>query len=278
MIKRIFNLPSGMSIAADVSGPDDGPGVILLHGGGQTRHSWKNCRASLSARGYRACSMDSRGHGESGWASDGNYQLSAMVDDLAAVVDQFGGAPALVGASMGGLTALAALGEARCEASALILVDVTPRIDQAGAQRIGQFMAGNPDGFASLEDVADTISAYNPHRARPASLEGLRRNLTERVGRFYWLWDPAFLGTQQFSTEHLGEQLDAAARNITVPTLLVRGGVSDLVGEEQVNHFRELMPEAEYLNVAGAGHMVAGDRNDAFNAGVIAFLDQLARL
>ncbi len=275
MNKRIFNLPSGMSIVADVSGPEGGPSVILLHGGGQTRHSWKKCLTALAKRGYHACSMDARGHGESGWAKDGNYQLAAMVEDLTGLVSQFGGAPALVGASMGGLTALAALGEGKCGASALILVDVTPRIDQEGAQRIGQFMASNPDGFASLEDVADAISAYNPHRERPTSLDGLRRNLTERDGRFYWHWDPAFLGSKQFSTEHLEEQLDQAARNITVPTLLVRGGVSDLVGEDQVNHFRAIMPHAEYLNVAGAGHMVAGDRNDAFNAGVIAFLNRI---
>ena len=62
------------------------------------------------------------------------------------------------------------------------------------------------------------------------------------------------------------------ARREGLPVLLVRGLKSDVVSDAGVAAFRALLPALEVADVGGAGHMVAGDRNDAFNASVIAFL------
>jgi pimeloyl-ACP methyl ester carboxylesterase len=161
---------------------------------------------------------------------------------------------------------------------------VSPNIEPAGAERIGAFMRDHmDDGFGSLDEVADAIQAYNPHRPRPTNLDGLRKNVRQRNGRWYWHWDPAFisgrLGNIDETRVTFGEEgrdrLEQAARSLTIPTLLVRGRQSDLLTEAAARRFLELVPHAEFVDVAGAGHMVAGDRNDAFNDAVVAFLDRV---
>ena len=144
--------------------------------------------------------------------------------------------------------------------------------------RIGEFMAEHmDDGFASLDEVADAIQRYNPHRPRPTDLDGLEKNLRQRDdGRWYWHWDPAFIGgpARRHRRDPLVARRPAAPRRprharLTVPTLLVRGRVSDLLSEEGAQELLELVPHARLVDVAGAGHMVAGDRNDLFNDAVV---------
>ncbi len=279
----------GVTLAADVSGPVDGAPVVLLHGGGQTRHSWHHTAVALAARGRRVYNLDLRGHGDSGWAVNGDYSLDAFAADVRAVAayvaahDPQHRLPALVGASLGGISSLAAIAETDTPvASALVLVDVAPRIETQGADRIGAFMMQNMEsGFASLEEVADSIAAYNPHRPRPSNLEGLKKNLRERDGRWYWHWDPAFINGRRSSTDETRslthpDRLVAAAQVIAarkLATLLVRGRQSDLLSEQGAKDYLELVPHAQLVDVAGAGHMVAGDRNDLFNDAVVGFLD-----
>ncbi|EQA96606.1 alpha/beta fold hydrolase [Sphingobium baderi] len=268
---------AGVDIAADTGGPADGVPVVLLHGGGQTRFSWGAATRHLAAGGYRAISIDLRGHGESGWAEDGNYRLDAFVDDLAAIVATLGRPAFLVGASLGGLASLVTAGEKRAPVAGLVLVDVAPRIEMEGAERIGAFMRAQPEGFASLEEAADSVSAYMPHRPRPKDTSGLLKNLRLKDdGRYHWHWDPRFIGREISSSEFTqnGIRLENAARALTVPTLLVRGALSAVVSEESVAQFRELVPHGEVVNIAGADHMVAGDRNDMFNEAVIDFLNR----
>ncbi|WP_448661597.1 alpha/beta fold hydrolase [Sphingomonas sp. CJ20] len=270
---RYFDGADGLRIAADVAGPETGRPVILMHGGGQTRGSWKAGLHAIAERGYRVFALDLRGHGASDWDPAGDYRLDAFVRDLRAVMAQLPPRPVLVGASMGGVTQLALLGEPDAPpARALVLIDVTPQVNQDGAARIGAFMRANADGFGSLEEVADAVSAYNPHRPRPADISGLRRNLREVGGRLFWHWDPQFMATPQLRPTAFRARLEAAAQGLRIPTLLVRGTRSELVGDAEVAHFRALVPEARYVDVAGAGHMVAGDRNDAFNAAIVDFL------
>ena len=235
----------------------------------------------MAARGSEAWTVDLRGHGSSAWAADGDYTLDAFAGDVRAIAQSLPSRPALVGASLGGLASLAAIGEHPGEdfATALVLVDVAPRTEAEGRDRIGAFMFENmEEGFGSLEAVADAIQGYNPHRPRPTNLEGLRKNLRERDGRFYWHWDPAFLvgkfGGADETRASLVEptRLEDAARNLTLPTLLVRGRVSDLLSEEGAQELLKIVPHARLVDVGGAGHMVAGDRNDAFNDAVLEFL------
>jgi pimeloyl-ACP methyl ester carboxylesterase len=200
--------------------------------------------------------------------------MDALVDDLAAVTDGLPQPPVLIGASMGGLTALVAVGEARVPAAGLVLVDIAPRIEPAGAARVAAFMRAHPDGFASLEEVADAVAAYNPHRERPASPEGLRRNVRLRDGRWYWHWDPAFLRPRE-STPSDARRLTDAARAVAVPTLLVRGQQSEVLSADGAAELLQLVPGARAVDVSGTGHMVAGDDNDVFTREVLGFLAAL---
>ena len=253
-------------------------GAVLLHGGGQTRHSWRNAGDRLAARGWETWSLDARGHGESDWAPDGDYRLDAMVADLKAVLAALPEPPVLIGASMGGLTALIAEGEDPGLARALVLVDVTPRIEQAGVDKIANFMRSGMNGFATLEEAADAVQAYNPLRRRPSNPEGLKKNLRLRNGRWYWHWDPAFIaGMPDDSKRDMldPERHERAAAALTLPVLLVRGKESDVVSEDGAANLLRLVPHAEYVDVSGAGHMVAGDDNDVFSVAVLDFLSRL---
>ena len=255
--------------------------VLLLHGGGQTRHSWNRSARSLAAVGWDVITLDARGHGESDWAPDGDYSVDGLVADLLLVRDELASPipPVIIGASMRGMTALVAEGERGGLARALVLVDIVPRIELDGVEKIGAFMGSAPDGFESLEDVADAVAAYQPHRKRPSNIEGLRRNVRlAEDGRLYWHWDPAFqsIGDDlDIDREGHQQRLGDAARRITVPTLLVRGMLSDIVSEAGAAELLEMMPHATAIDVAGAGHMVAGDDNAIFVDHTTAFLNSL---
>ena len=272
-----FRGAGSIELAADAEGRWDGPPCLLLHGGGQTRHAWGGTTHALADAGFLAITLDQRGHGESDWAPDADYSLDAYAADLRSVLAQIGRPTALVGASLGGLASLLATGEPPGVAcSALVLVDVTPRIDPGGRDRIGRFMSGHRDGFASLEEAADAVSAYLPHRPRPRDVSGLARNLRlEEDGRYHWHWDPAFVTSNWPARRgHREGRFEEAAAAVDVPMLLVRGARSEIVTEEAARAFLRAAPAAEYLDVAGAAHMVAGDRNDAFTAAVLDFLSR----
>jgi non-heme chloroperoxidase len=263
----------GIRIAGDTWGDTSGPLVILLHGGGQTRHAWGGTGRQLGQAGYHAVALDARGHGDSDWSADGNYNQDLMVRDLVSVITALGNArPVLVGASMGGGVSLVSAGEDRVDATALILVDIVPRIETEGTGKIQAFMRQAPDGFASLEEVADAISTYRPYRARPHNLEGLGKNVRLGAdGRYHWHWDPRYLDST-LDVHKRYKRFSACARHLTLPTLLVRGGSSDVVSEQGAQEFLQMCPQAELVNVQSAGHMVAGDRNDIFGQAAIEFL------
>jgi pimeloyl-ACP methyl ester carboxylesterase len=274
---HVWKADSGIPLAADAWGDPQGPLVVLLHGGGQTRHAWGATGARLGDAGYFAVAYDARGHGDSGWSEDADYGLEALAHDLRSVIKQVGGSangapPVLIGASMGGATSLAAIGEGLVEVSALILVDIVPNTERSGVDRIRAFMRQSPDGFESLEAVAEAISVYRPTQAKRRNLDGLAKNVRlGDDGRYRWHWDPRYI-ERPLDIEGRRDRLEAGARAVSVPTLLVRGGSSDVVSEEGVRDFLALCPQAEYVNVAEAGHMVAGDRNDRFGRVAIDFL------
>ena len=264
-----------VTLAADAAGPEDARPILFLHGGGQTRHSWKRAVEQAARRGYRAISLDLRGHGESDWSPDGIYDMERFVADVRAVVRTLSQPPILVGASLGGLTSLLVAADPDVPVAALVLVDIAARIESRGTEEIGGFMRSAPDGFASLEEAADAVAAYLPHRPRPKDNSGLLRNLRLRDdGRYRWHWDPAFVSPQSRRTPPDPHLFERAAAALTVPTLLVRGGISKVVSPEGVAEFLALVPHAESVEVAGADHMVAGDANDRFNAAVFDFLDR----
>jgi pimeloyl-ACP methyl ester carboxylesterase len=285
-----FTGAEGNRLVADRFGRA-GPPVLLLHGGGQTRHSWRATAAAIARAGHTAYALDQRGHGDSDWVESGAYtfpDFAADAQEVArALAERHGEAPVVIGASLGGIAALLAEGEANAAGgpalfAALVLVDITPRVDRAGVAKIQSFMSANArEGFATIAEAADAVAAYLPHRPRPRSHDGLKKNLRMHSdGRWRWHWDPRFIqGPKSVggSRPEVEEALVAAAQRLRQPALLVRGASSEVVQDAHAREFLELVPHAEYLDVGGAHHMVAGDRNDHFAAAILDFLHRLDR-
>lgn len=274
----------GNRLVGDLHGMSGRP-ALLLHGGGQTRHAWNATGGRLAARGLRAWSMDQRGHGDSDWVPGGGYAFADFGRDVIAVSDaimaETGARPIAIGASLGGIASMLAEGGLRPGTLAgLVLVDVTPRLDRGGVEKIISFMSERMhDGFASVEEAAEAIASYLPHRKRPDSLDGLSKNLRLHAdGRYRWHWDPAFISARAHDDRtpaDIEAELVAAAAALEVPVLLVRGARSELVTDAHVEEFLRLVPHASHADVKGAGHMVAGDRNDAFADEVLEFLQRM---
>ena len=270
-----------LHLVGDVWGDDDAWPVLLMHGGGQTRHAWGGTAQTLAEHGWRAVSMDLRGHGDSEWALNGDYSFTAFAGDCVAVGDALGRPPVLVGASLGGVAAMIAEGGSDREVSSgLVVVDITHRSNPEGIQRIHDFMSSGLGGFATLEDAAEAIGAYTPNRTKRVNPAGLMKVLRQKPdGRWYWHWDPKFIdrGRTEVPQEDFQGLFEAALANIRVPTLLVRGLLSDVVTDEGIQDFLAKIPGAKLADVGDASHMVAGDQNDAFSTAVVDFLEHDVR-
>jgi pimeloyl-ACP methyl ester carboxylesterase len=280
---------AGVRLAGDQWGDRDAPPALLLHGAGQTRHSWRGTGSALAEQGWHVIALDLRGHGDSERSAAGHYRLADFAADVVAVSRALPAPPVLVGASLGGLAALLAVARTGDPVPALVLVDISVEVEREGSSRIIRFMTAHADGFPSLEAAAAAIADFNPQRAPTTDLNGLRKNLRRRPdGRWVWHWDPRIMDggpnsiTWQVPDPGTGEptlahhaQVAQAAPSITVPTLLIRGLRSELVSERSVRALREVIPHATHLDVADAGHMIVGDRNDAFTSQLAGYLGRL---
>ena len=251
------------------------PSILMLHGGGQNRFSWKNTGQVLADHGFHVIALDARGHGDSDRAPGGEYTVNTLAGDIAEVLQQIGRPVVLIGASMGGLTGIQVAYDAGPQVvTKLVLVDVVPRFENEGSHRIRDFMTRHVNGFDTLEEAADAIAEYLPYRKRPRNLEGLKKNLRHRDGRWHWHWDPQFV-TQTGDDPFMEiEKLEREAMALRVPILLIRGKLSDVVSPEGVADFLAKVPAAEFVELADAGHTAAGDDNDAFSAAVVAFVSR----
>lgn len=251
----------------------DRPTILMLHGGGQNRFSWKSTGQILADEGYHVIALDSRGHGDSDRAPNADYAVETLRADVLHVLDAIGRPVVVIGASMGGLTGILVADSAGPDrVTGLVLVDVVPRYEKTGSARIRDFMLTNIDGFGSLDEAADAVAAYLPYREKPRSPEGLRKNLRLRDGRWYWHWDPAFMTAPSDDPELRTESFEEAAVNLKIPILLIRGKLSDVVSPEGVQHFLDTVPRAEFVELSNAGHTAAGDDNDAFSDVVVDFV------
>lgn len=274
-----FSVADDVNIAASSYGYEQNPVVIMLHGAGQTRHSWHRSAQAIAASGFYVLTLDARGHGDSDWCPQQDYAIDTLVADLRAVIEQVGAdSPAVVGASLGGITALLAQGEeSRQLFSLLSLVDITPSVDMQGVARILAFMTRFSDGFATLDDAAAAIADYKK-TAVGKHRQGLRKNLRlADNGRYYWHWDPALLNHVSHFGREIMQRQRLAAGNLSLPVLLVHGKMSEIVSDADAREFLQLVPHAEYVDVAQASHMLATDSNDAFASAVVEFLDRYHR-
>ncbi len=276
----VFYGAAGIRLAADTFGDPNAPAVLMLHGGGQTRHAWNGTATSLADAGWWAITVDLRGHGQSTHPRPPAYALEDFAADVRALIAAITEDPIVVGASLGGIASLLALTESpAAPAAGLVLVDVAHRFQPRGGGRIVSFMEQHPDGFATLADAAEAVAAYLPHRARPRDTKGLRHNLRYSNGRWWWHWDPEILTQARpllRDQAQLSERLTSATPRLRQPCLLVRGAESDVLSAGIAREFIELAPTATLIEVPCAGHMVAGDNNSAFTAAIRVWLDTFA--
>ena len=279
-MNRVFKVSEDREIIASEWGDNMNPLVIMLHGGGQTRHSWKGVAAKIANLGFYVIAHDLRGHGESFWDSNGDYTFDAHRDDLVKIIQQLGKKANLVGASLGGMISLSLAGheEESKHCSGLIMVDIGMRPNDEGSDRIVEFMRSGAKGFASVEEAADAVSGYLPHRERPKDISGLKKNLRlKEDGRYFWHWDPLFLtdrtGMGEVREERF-KQLENSAKRITVPTLLVQGALSDILTNKEKEEFLNAVPHAKLAEIQQATHMVVGDKNDIFAEAIVDFLSE----
>ena len=270
-----FKVNSGLNIEATALGKPNDPLVILLHGGGQTRHAWGGTAEKLSEEGFYAIAIDLRGHGDSDWSEEGDYTIESHKDDLLSIIKQIGKPASLIGASLGGMISLSAAGDKIFKelCSALIMVDIGIHPNEEGSNEILNFMGSGSKGFDSLEEASDAISSFLPHREKPKDISGLKKNLRlKEDGRYYWHWDPRFIKSRNDSRSEFRQRQKEYAELVSIPTLLIRGALSNVVTQEEVDDFLDTINHAEFIEIEKAAHMIAGDRNDIFANAAISFL------
>ena len=276
-----FQTTPDITIVADAFGNPVNDPVILLHGGGQTRHSWKQTGERLAKQGWYVIATDARGHGESSWSEKLEYNFDYLTNDLMAIINSLDKKPVLIGASMGGICSIIALHRLPTLAKALVLVDVSPRMEKKGVDRIFDFMSEKPNGYASLQEVQDAVTAYLPQRKNRGSLKGLQKNLRRLPnGNWGWHWDPKMLEVWKNTSNHrdpsqITDFLEQTLKNLQIPALLVRGAMSDVVSKEIVAELLAAAPNLQFVDVKDAGHMVAGDSNAIFTDALVDFLSKL---
>ena len=275
-----FKVDSGLELVASEWGVANDPLVILMHGGGQTRHAWGSTGEILSKSGFYVLSLDLRGHGDSQWHPDGDYLIESYKGDLVSILNQVGKPASLVGASLGGMVSLSLASDLNKKdlVSALVMVDIGLYPNEKGSNEIVSFMQSGIKGFANLNEASDAVSAYLPHRKRPRDNRGLEKNLRlKEDGRYYWHWDPRFLDERDSDNiENQKEKNIRLAKNISIPTLLIRGALSNVVTQKEVDDFLTIIPHSEFQEIEKAAHMVAGDRNDIFANSAIKFLKKIS--
>lgn len=272
-VQAAVELPGdGLTLRADVYGPPDGPPVLFFHGGGQSRRAWSGAARNIAAAGYRAYSVDLRGHGASDWAADGDYLLDAFGRDVEALLDSFDRPVTLVGASRGGQSALVGASRRPGKAALVMLADVAPLLRDAGVDDFRDFFAASSAGFATIDEAADVLAAHLglPRRSDVSGLEKTMRHGDD--GRLYWQWDPLTVSPEFLNPPSEGLALEQAAARITDPVVLVRAEHSTIVTDEGEALFRKLTPQLDVVLAKGVGHMVTGDRNDAFAETLLDYL------
>ncbi len=244
--------------------------LLLLHGIGQTAHSWAYFATAMRPH-YRVIAVDLRGHGDSGWAPDGDYSTAAHGRDLDAFIERLKlESFALVGFSLGGRNAMFLTGRHPAKVRRLVIVDVGPERPGSGGSQARQFMSG-PDVFGSVEELVERAIRFNSRRNREALRESLLHNLRQLPdGRWTWKYDPVLRGPNR-RTYPWGDLWPVLA-NIACPTLIVRGAESPVLPPGQATRMLEVMSAARMVTISAAGHTVMGDNPLDFEAKVKPFL------
>lgn len=273
-----FEVDAGLQIKVTALGKTSDDLVILLHGGGQTRHAWGATSKKLSECGFYTLAIDLRGHGDSDWSPNGDYAIENFRDDLVSIIKQIGKPASLVGASLGGMISLSTAGDQNLReyCNALIMVDIGINPNEDGSNEILNFMRSGSNGFGSIEEASSAISRYLPHRQKPKDYSGLKKNLRlEHDGKYHWHWDPKFIDAISKEQIAYRKRSKNYGNSVRVPTLLIKGALSKVLTQQEVDDFLKTIPHTEFVEIDRAAHMIAGDRNDIFANSAISFLTNL---
>ena len=254
--RRTVAIADGRRISALVWG-DAPPRVALLHGGAQNAHTWDGVALAL---GLPLVALDLPGHGHSDWRADHVYDPRTLAADVEPAVRALAPDAELVcGMSLGGLTAVALSARAPELVRRLAVVDVTPGTDHAKAEPIVAFVSG-PESFESFDAILERTVRFNPRRSVASLRRGVLHNARELPdGRWSWRYDPMRRWRLSGGAPDFGALWEDVSQ-LRAPVLLVRGALSGVVGDEDVDEFRRRQPGVRVRVVEGAGHSVQGDR------------------
>ncbi len=270
VVRRDVEVSGGRRVSALVWGTGD-PDVVLLHGGAQNAHTWDTVALALDRP---LVAVDLPGHGRSDWREDHHYAPSSLADDVALAIGELAPrAGPVVGMSLGGLTAISLAARYPALVERLLLVDVTPGVDRAKAEPIIAFVSG-PERFASFDEILDRTVRHNPTRTVSSLRRGVLHNARELPdGAWEWRYDRMRGSLSDGRLPDMANLWDELG-SVRAPLLLVRGGSSGVVGEEDVAELRRRLPAAEVVVVEGAGHSVQGDRPVELAAIIAGFRDR----
>ena len=259
-------------------GNPDNPPMLLLHGFAQTCHSWDFVALGFSDN-YRVIVLDQRGHGDSDWASDGDYSPETQQEDISGVVNELGlDNFVLMGLSMGGRNSFTYAANNSGKVKALVVVDAAPQNMQQGTQNIRSFVQQD-DELDSVDAFVERVLQYNPRRDPQQVRGSILHNLKELPnGKWTWKYDRALRspGRRMGSDAETEKRLWGYIESLQCPTLLVRGGASDIVAMDTADRMHQAIPNSRIATIEGAGHLVMGDSPSGFHAAVTEFLASLA--
>jgi len=231
--------------------------LVLLHGGAQNAHTWDTVALALDRP---VVAIDLPGHGHSAWRDDHDYRPAVMAPTIARAVDELApDAAAVVGMSLGGLTALALSATRPDLVRRLALVDITPGVNAEKAADVHAFVDG-PEYFADFDEILTRTVQFNPGRSEASLRRGILHNAHELPdGRWSWRYD-RFRSDPIDSAGFGMDTLWSALGAVTAPVLLLRGSRSPVVDDADVAELRRLQPDAQVVLIEGAGHSIQGDR------------------
>ena len=258
-------------------GNPDNPPALLLHGFAQTCHSWDFVALSLSDR-FHVRVLDQRGHGDSDWAPDGDYTPETQQKDIQGVVEALDLRDfLLMGLSMGGRNSFTYASNHPERVKALVIVDAAPQNMAVGGQNIRRFVEGD-DELPSMEAFVERVLEYNPRRDRNQVRGSIRHNLKQLPnGNWTWKYDKALRDPDRARRPDPGsaDRLWGYLGRLQCPTLVVRGGQSDIVALNTADEMHQRIPNGKVVTVEKAGHLVPGDNPAGFQQAVLTFLDEL---
>jgi pimeloyl-ACP methyl ester carboxylesterase len=228
---------------------------------------------------YRCIAFDQRGHGDSEWSYEFDYRVEAHVGDIAALIDALESAPlVIVGMSLGGLNGLNYALQRPDSVSALVAVDVGPWVNIDAGLPIREFM----QEVAALDRFEEIVAAalrLNPRRDARVLRHSLWHNLRRCPdGRLMWKTDLRRTSERGAIVATALASLRERIHHLRCPTLVVRGGDSQILRESDARRFAEAVSRGRWLTIEGAGHTVQGDQPKALIEALSRFLDEITEV